>query len=342
MTTPAGWYDDGSGRQRWWDGTQWTEHYAPAAEAPAAEVSAIAEASQVPVIPEVPAVPDVPATPASEQAFTAPEQATPAPEQAFTAPEQAFTAPGATAATTPLPESLPPYAAAAQNYPAPAYGAPTYAQAPYAAAVPAPAPAALSILGLVGLGLAVLGTILSCIPVMAVMIIGWVVLFAGFVISIISLFLKGRKWPGITGLIVGVVGSVVALVVAIVFFTTLVLNTAIENLPSPNPIPTSTSEETPSDEPSDEPTDGSDAALRPTVEELEVGLATIIGMSTDDASAYTDAQVTCFAQAFYDSELDDSTLRAIADSDGTFEDPQVAGSFAEVFASSLGTCMFAE
>lgn len=28
MSAPSGWYDDGSGRQRWWDGTQWTEHYA--------------------------------------------------------------------------------------------------------------------------------------------------------------------------------------------------------------------------------------------------------------------------------------------------------------------------
>lgn len=27
MTAPAGWYDDGSGRLRWWDGQQWTEHY---------------------------------------------------------------------------------------------------------------------------------------------------------------------------------------------------------------------------------------------------------------------------------------------------------------------------
>lgn len=29
MTTgpEAGWYDDGTGRQRWWDGTRWTEHY---------------------------------------------------------------------------------------------------------------------------------------------------------------------------------------------------------------------------------------------------------------------------------------------------------------------------
>lgn len=25
---PAGWYDDGSGRQRWWDGSVWTEHFA--------------------------------------------------------------------------------------------------------------------------------------------------------------------------------------------------------------------------------------------------------------------------------------------------------------------------
>jgi ribosomal protein L7/L12 len=28
-TTPAGWYDDGSGQLRWWDGVRWTEHVAP-------------------------------------------------------------------------------------------------------------------------------------------------------------------------------------------------------------------------------------------------------------------------------------------------------------------------
>lgn len=27
-TAPAGWYDDGSGRQRWWDGNQWTDKFA--------------------------------------------------------------------------------------------------------------------------------------------------------------------------------------------------------------------------------------------------------------------------------------------------------------------------
>ena len=30
MATAPGWYDDGSGTQRWWDGTQWTAHQAPA------------------------------------------------------------------------------------------------------------------------------------------------------------------------------------------------------------------------------------------------------------------------------------------------------------------------
>lgn len=28
MSTPEGWYDDGSGRQRWWDGVAWTENFA--------------------------------------------------------------------------------------------------------------------------------------------------------------------------------------------------------------------------------------------------------------------------------------------------------------------------
>ncbi|QIM16879.1 DUF2510 domain-containing protein [Leucobacter insecticola] len=30
---PAGWYPDDAGGQRWWDGQQWTEHYAPAEQA---------------------------------------------------------------------------------------------------------------------------------------------------------------------------------------------------------------------------------------------------------------------------------------------------------------------
>lgn len=35
-TTPPGWYDDGHGATRWWDGTRWTEHVAGTDAAPPA------------------------------------------------------------------------------------------------------------------------------------------------------------------------------------------------------------------------------------------------------------------------------------------------------------------
>lgn len=43
MTTPAGWYPDSSGQQRYWDGNAWTEHVQP----PTGEVPPAAGAPQV-------------------------------------------------------------------------------------------------------------------------------------------------------------------------------------------------------------------------------------------------------------------------------------------------------
>ncbi|MDQ0648919.1 hypothetical protein QFZ53_003115 [Microbacterium natoriense] len=62
MNAPAGWYDDGSGRQRWWDGSQWTEHfYAQAEAAASAQPADIAPAgAAAPVAPAADAAPFAP------------------------------------------------------------------------------------------------------------------------------------------------------------------------------------------------------------------------------------------------------------------------------------------
>jgi len=52
MTTPAGWYDDGSGRRRWWDGGRWTEHFEAASATPVATAQPVGYAyarAQVPL-----------------------------------------------------------------------------------------------------------------------------------------------------------------------------------------------------------------------------------------------------------------------------------------------------
>ena len=46
--TAEGWFDDGSGRERWWDGSQWTDRYR-AAETVSAPVEAPAVAGSAPL-----------------------------------------------------------------------------------------------------------------------------------------------------------------------------------------------------------------------------------------------------------------------------------------------------
>ncbi|WP_240666060.1 hypothetical protein [Agromyces sp. LHK192] len=70
------------------------------------------------------------------------------------------------------------------------------------------------VLGFIALGVAVLGFIFACIP--GALIVGWVLLPIAFVLAIVALFMKGAKWPAITGLILSIVGTIVGFVV---FFT---------------------------------------------------------------------------------------------------------------------------
>lgn len=67
----AGWYDDGAGRVRWWDGERWTEHVTtPVSQTP----ESAAPAAEAP--PPVPATPAVPVASASTPAAPAASAAT--------------------------------------------------------------------------------------------------------------------------------------------------------------------------------------------------------------------------------------------------------------------------
>ncbi len=300
MTTPAGWYDDGSGRQRWWDGTQWTEHFAPIVESsPSAagesavetatdsvfEAADASDRSSSDTIPDSAAAAETAASIESVAAVESQSWNTPAPsdsradaqapsessgaDETATTPEPGSAAPES---APPVDDIVPPYATAAglsgggattypgtaapsypQDHPvAPAYpgaaasaypGSAAYASTgqqygapgaypPAYGATPPAAPARPSVLGLVGLGLAALGTILSCIPV--IFWLGWLLLGVGFIASLISLFLKGKKWPGISGLILSVIGAIIAVVMffVIVFAT---VSEAVRDLPTAPP-----------------------------------------------------------------------------------------------------------
>ncbi|WP_223586551.1 DUF2510 domain-containing protein [Microbacterium sp. OVT16B] len=72
----------------------------------------------------------------------------------------------------------------------------------------------LNILALVSMIVAVVGFIFACIP--GALIVGWILLPIAFVLSIVSLFLKGdKKWFGIVGLILSIVGTIVGVMVFI-------------------------------------------------------------------------------------------------------------------------------
>lgn len=240
METPAGWYDDGSGRQRWWDGRQWTDQYA---------------GPQQPSTP--PVVPGSPAPSIAAPQMTAPQMA---------APQMA--APG-----TAVP----------------------------AMAAPAPGTKRVGVLGWIALGVTAVGAIVSWIP--PIMLFGWILLGIGFVLSIVSLFLRGAKWPGIVGIALSIVAGIVS---GIVLFTVFL------GYASTHPDEFDGSAPAASDAATDPGTTITDAADRPSAQEVADGFLVIMD-AAGAGGQYTDDEALCIGQHLVDSEVSTESLINVAD-----------------------------
>ena len=114
----------------------------------------------------------------------------------------------------PAPDAHPAPTASAHPQSAPDAAFP---QAPTAA--PVAAKKERNLAGIIALVVAAIGFIFACIP--GALIVGWVLLPIGFILGIVSLFLKGKaKWQGITAIIVSIVGTVVGVIVFTVVVAT--------------------------------------------------------------------------------------------------------------------------
>ncbi|WP_350348907.1 DUF2510 domain-containing protein [Agromyces sp. G08B096] len=192
--TPAGWYDDGSGTGtlRYWDGSAWTEHRMPAPPAAAPDAAAVPPVESAPAA-AVPPVESAPAGVGAPAGFAAPAGAT------------AQVGTGVPAYAAGEASAVPPVSPYGSGYPGapvpPGGSAPQQSRKPH-------------VLGIIALAVAAVGFIFACIP--GALIVGWVLLPIAFVLSIVALFLKGAKWPAITGLAVSIVGTIVGVIVFVV------------------------------------------------------------------------------------------------------------------------------
>lgn len=208
---PAGWYDDstGTGTLRYWDGAQWTEHTSSAAPAEASLAEAAAAEASVPET----SVPEASAPEAAQ-----PSAAWTSPEASDAYAQPAYAQPAYAQAESAQPAyAQPEYAQ--PEYAQPEYAQPAYAQQPYGTPAGAPGPVgkkSVHVLGIIALAVAGLGFVLACIPV--TVLFGWILLPIALVLSIVALFMKGAKWPGIVGISVSVVGMIVAAIVSLVAF----------------------------------------------------------------------------------------------------------------------------
>lgn len=306
MSVPAGWYDDGSGRQRWWDGQQWTDHFAPAAGA-----ETTAEDAQ------------------TTMAYPSAADSGPAGQSAAAADGQGGYAPPSADATNPYAA----YAAA----PADPSGYGPYDADAYRGEAPAPRRA--PVLGYIGLGLAVIGGIIGCIPTIPTFGVGAFLLFAAFVVSIIALFIKNTvKWPGIVGLILStVMGIVAAVVLSVTLFAGYAQTVDWDSVGSPSASdPFTDDTDDTGATPDDAPDDTGATGDRPDAAAVAEGLA--VFLDVQDSDEFTESAMLCVAQAVVDSDLSDASVQQIAAGDPELSDPDELMEFGSALTDAASSC----
>jgi hypothetical protein len=200
---PAGWYEDGSGARRYWDGDAWTQYVAPGSEAlPASQGDPdTAVTAVLPAGDDGPTIPFVWGSRGSDAAGSGYG--------------------GGPTGSAGWGDPSAPQAAAGVNREAPteSYGAPAttvlprhpLTEPPY----PEPANPGPPVVGIIALVVAIAGLAVVFTP--AVSGFAWILVPVAFVLSIIGLFLRGAKWPAVTGLLVSIAAAVVGIVMLVVF-----------------------------------------------------------------------------------------------------------------------------
>lgn len=196
---PAGWYEDGSGGRRYWDGDAWTQYVAPAPETlpptqvlPESSTTAVTSSGD-----DGPTIPFVWGTRGSSGSDATVNRE---------APTEDYGAPATMVLprhplTEPSPSAEPSFTESSSRD--------------------------LNVVGVIALGVAIVGLVFAFIPALSGF--AWILVPVAVVLSIIGLSVRGAKWPAVTGLVV----SLIAAVVGIVMFATSVIGsigTALDEL----------------------------------------------------------------------------------------------------------------
>jgi hypothetical protein len=189
---PAGWYEDGSGARRYWDGDAWTQYVAPGSvDVPPSQLESDQAATEV-----LPAADDSPTIP-----FVWGSQGAQRSDAAATVPYAAVNA---------IADSV-----------TASYGAPAMTVPPGHPFTESSNPGP-NVVGIIALVVAIVGLVFAFIPPASGF--AWVFVPVAFVLSIIGLSLRGAKWPAVTGLVVSIIAAIVGIVMFVTFLFGLIGN----------------------------------------------------------------------------------------------------------------------